>query len=85
MKKVCTDIPKWKYLSGIPKAQRDADLLAETALKQEQESQLTLELNDISESSSNEQEENQEVLADMMEEEEEEEEGANEEEYSATM
>ncbi|ORE19486.1 hypothetical protein BCV71DRAFT_197378 [Rhizopus microsporus] len=36
MKKVCTDIPKWKYLSGIPKAQREADKLAEEAAKQEQ-------------------------------------------------
>lgn len=31
MKKVCKDIPKWKYLSGIPKAQRLADLAAEQA------------------------------------------------------
>ncbi|KAG1451995.1 hypothetical protein G6F56_007934 [Rhizopus delemar] len=31
MKKVCTNIPKWKYLSGIPKAQREADAAAEKA------------------------------------------------------
>ncbi|KAG2232995.1 hypothetical protein INT48_001058, partial [Thamnidium elegans] len=31
MKKVCTDIPKWKYLSGISKEQREADKLAEEA------------------------------------------------------
>lgn len=34
MKKVCTDIPKWKYLSGISKEQRAADLLAEAAAKE---------------------------------------------------
>jgi glycosyltransferase-like protein LARGE len=37
MKKVCTNIPKWKYLSGIPKAQREADAAAEAAAKAEQE------------------------------------------------
>ncbi|KAI9264689.1 glycosyl-transferase for dystroglycan-domain-containing protein [Helicostylum pulchrum] len=43
MKKVCTDIPKWKYLSGISKEQREADKLAEEAaalLAAEQESSL---------------------------------------------
>lgn len=34
MKKVCTDIPKWKYLSGISKEQRLADTLAEAAAKE---------------------------------------------------
>ncbi|KAI9252652.1 glycosyl-transferase for dystroglycan-domain-containing protein [Sporodiniella umbellata] len=34
MKKVCTNIPKWKYLSGIPKAQREADAAAEKAEKE---------------------------------------------------
>ncbi|KAI8983786.1 glycosyl-transferase for dystroglycan-domain-containing protein [Pilobolus umbonatus] len=31
MKQICTDIPKWKYLSGLSKEQREADKLAEAA------------------------------------------------------
>lgn len=37
MKQVCTDIPKWKYLSGISKEQRLKDLEEEAALKAQQE------------------------------------------------
>jgi glycosyltransferase-like protein LARGE len=36
MKQVCTDIPKWKYLSGISKEQRLKDLEEEAALKAQQ-------------------------------------------------
>ncbi|KAI8969246.1 glycosyl-transferase for dystroglycan-domain-containing protein [Mycotypha africana] len=39
MKKVCTNIPKWKYLSGISKEQRLKDLAEEAALKAQQEQQ----------------------------------------------
>lgn len=35
MKKVCTNIPKWKYLSGISKEQRLKDLAEEQALREQ--------------------------------------------------
>jgi glycosyltransferase-like protein LARGE len=49
MKQVCTDIPKWKYLSGISKEQRLKDLEEEAALKaqQEQEQQQPLEAENV--------------------------------------
>ncbi|KAI9487844.1 MAG: glycosyl-transferase for dystroglycan-domain-containing protein [Benjaminiella poitrasii] len=43
MKKVCTDIPKWKYLSGISKEQRLKDLEKEAALKAMQENNNVIE------------------------------------------
>ncbi|RCH80445.1 hypothetical protein CU098_003973 [Rhizopus stolonifer] len=42
MKKVCTDIPKWKYLSGISKEQRLKDLAEEEARKRQQEITATI-------------------------------------------
>ncbi|KAI8366566.1 glycosyl-transferase for dystroglycan-domain-containing protein [Blakeslea trispora] len=42
MKKVCTDIPKWKYLSGISKEQRLKDLAEEEARKRSQEVTATI-------------------------------------------
>ena len=49
MKKVCTDIPKWKYLSGISKEQRLADSAAEAAAKAalEEPHQIKLDLPDL--------------------------------------
>lgn len=65
MKQVCTDIPKWKYLSGISKEQRLKDLEEEAALKtqqeQEQEQQQPLEAENVQ---SNELEEEQDLQED---------------------
>jgi hypothetical protein len=61
MKQVCTDIPKWKYLSGISKEQRLKDLEEEAALKAqqllEQEAANDAAVNDL------EEEEQEEITA----------------------
>lgn len=70
MKKVCTDIPKWKYLSGISKEQRLRDQAEEeaAALEEQQRSQISLNLEQVQQNLDQQQE------LDLQEEQEEEEE-----------
>ena len=67
MKQVCTDIPKWKYLSGISKEQRLKDLEEEAASKaqQEQEQQQPLEAENVQLNELEEQDlqEDEEIIA----------------------
>lgn len=66
MKQVCTDIPKWKYLSGISKEQRLKDLEEEAALKaqQEQETQQTsLDVETVHLSEQEQEEQDEEIIA----------------------
>lgn len=57
MKKVCTDIPKWKYLSGISKEQRLRDQAAEEAAALEQQrTQISLNLEQVQQNLDQQQE-----------------------------
>ncbi|KAL7317359.1 hypothetical protein PS15m_003728 [Mucor circinelloides] len=66
MKQVCTDIPKWKYLSGISKEQRLKDLEEEAALKAQQEQetqQTTLDVETVQLSEQEQDEQDEEIIA----------------------
>lgn len=63
MKQVCTNIPKWKYLSGISKEQRLKDLEEEAALKAQQLLELDVVVDAPSAINDFEQEEQGEIIA----------------------